>query len=126
MDIGNRFTGPGLYCLTPNPGCCDSSVSGEWYLSDGTPVSSSTTLFSRSQVHGAVRLSRNSATITNGVFHCAIPDASGTSQNIFVGIYSQGDGKIIRPQCHVIGLSFCYRCHCICFHYPKNHQFYYS
>ena len=92
-DIGTRFFGPGLYCLTPSTECCSSSVSGEWYLPDGTQVSSP---FSRNRVPSAVSLLRNSATVTfpTGVFRCEIPHASGTRQNVYVGIYPEGDGKI--------------------------------
>ena len=32
--------------------------------------------------------------LPSGVYHCEIPDASGTSQNIYVGIYPEGDGEI--------------------------------
>ena len=92
-DIGDRFRGPALYCLTPSTECCSSSVSGEWYLPDGTPVSSSTTPFSRSQVPSAVNLLRNVATPPTGVFRCEIPDASGTRQDIYVGIYPEGVGE---------------------------------
>ena len=92
-DIGDRFRGPALYCLTPSTECCSSSVSGEWYLPDETPVSSSTTPFSRSQVPSAVSLLRNSATPPTGVFRCEIPDASGTRQDVYVGIYPQGVGE---------------------------------
>ena len=36
-------------------------------------------------------LYHNSGTSPTGVFHCQIPDASGTSQNIYVGIYPESD-----------------------------------
>ena len=93
-DIGSRFSGPALYCLTPSTECCSSSVSGEWYLPDGTPVSSSTTPFSRNQVPSAVSLLRNVATPPTGVFCCEIPDDSGTRQNVYVGIHPEGIGEI--------------------------------
>ena len=92
-DIGSGPSGPPLYCLTPSTECCGSSVSGEWYLPDGTPVSSSITPFSRSQVPNAVSLHRNVITPPSGVFRCEIPDASGVRQNIYVGIYPQGVGE---------------------------------
>ena len=94
FDIGNGFLGLALFCLTPSTECCSSSVSGEWYLPDGTPVSSSITPFSRNQVPSAVNLLRNVDTPPTGVFHCEIPDASGTRQNIYVGIYADGDGEL--------------------------------
>ena len=30
----------------------------------------------------------------SGMYHCEIPDASGTSQNLYVGIYPQEDGEL--------------------------------
>ena len=112
-DIGNRFTDPAraLFCFTPNTQCCSSNVSGEWYLPDGTTVSSfHTTPFSRSRVPSAVSLHRDhsfgSAMPPTGVFRCEIPDASGTSQNIYVGIYPRGLGKIcMYSQLHAVKLA---------------------
>ena len=95
-DIGNGFTGPALFCLTPSNQCCNSNVTGEWYLPDGTPVSSSTIPFSTSQVLSAVSFYRklNVAPPPTGVFRCEIPDASGIRQNVYVGLYPRGDGEI--------------------------------
>ena len=98
-DIGDRFDGPALFCLTPSTDCCsatetpnEATVTREWYLPDGT-VLPAITSFSREQVSSAVSLYRNGATSPTGVFRCDVPDASGTSQNIFVGIYPSTDGK---------------------------------
>ena len=41
----------------------------------------------------AVSLHRRSGTPPTGVYRCEIPDASGTSQSIYVGIYPQGTGE---------------------------------
>ena len=102
-DIGTS-TGLGIYCLTPSLECCSdsetpnaASVTREWYLPDGTPVASDNSPFIKNQVSSAVslhndRLSFNTA--PDGVYHCEIPDASGASQNIYIGIYPQGDGEI--------------------------------
>ena len=90
-----------LFCLTPSLECCSdsetpnaASVTREWYLPDGRPVTSAGTAFSREQVSSAVSLYRSGSTSLSGVFRCEIPDASGTSQNIYVGIYPQGDGEM--------------------------------
>ena len=90
-DIGNRFTGPALFCLTPNTQCCNANIHGEWYLPDGTPVSSSNTSLSICQVPSAVSLYLGAPIYPwpSGVFLCEIPDASGSRQNIYVGIYPQ-------------------------------------
>ena len=99
-DIGNRFFGPALYCLTPSIECCSSSktpneatVIREWYLPDGRQLSSAGTTFSREQVSSAVTLYHDGGTSPTGVFHCEVPDASGNSQSIYVGIYRLTDGK---------------------------------
>ena len=41
----------------------------------------------------AVSLHRRSGTPPTGVYSCEIPDASGTNQSIYVGIYPQGVGE---------------------------------
>ena len=100
-DIGSSFFMSALFCLTPSLECCSdsetpnaASVTREWYLPDGRPVPSAGTVFSREQVSSAVAFYRSGGTSPSGVFHCEIPDASGTSQNIYVGIYPQGAGKL--------------------------------
>ena len=102
-DIGDIFNGPALFCLTPSTDCCSAAetpneaiVTREWYLPDGTVLSSAGTAFSREQVSSAVSLYRNGATSPTGVFRCDVPDASGTSQSIFVGVYPLTDGMSSR------------------------------
>ena len=99
-DIGDRFNGPALFCLTPNTDCCTddmtpnkANVLREWYLPDGILLLFAGTAFSREQVSSAVSLYHNGATSPTGVFRCDVPDASGTSQSIYIGIYSLTDGK---------------------------------
>ena len=104
-DIGSSFFMSALFCLTPSLECCSdsetpnaASVTREWYLPDGRPVTSDNSLlFIKSRVSSAVSLhnDRFSSTIApSGVYRCEIPDTSGTSQNIYVGIYPQGDGEL--------------------------------
>ena len=103
-DIGSSFFMSALFCLTPRLECCSdsetpnaASVTREWYQPDGRPVTSANSPFIRTQASSAVSLHNapfSSTTPPSGVFHCEIPDASGTSQSIYVGIYPQGVGKI--------------------------------
>ena len=93
-DIGSTFSGPALFCLTPSTECCSdtetpnsATVTREWYLPDGRQVSSVGTVFSRKQVSSAVSLYRNGGTSLSGVFRCDVPDANGTNQSVFIGIY---------------------------------------
>lgn len=44
----------------------------------------------------------SSASIT-GMFHCEIPDASGTTQNIYIGVYPESSG---RPIIAMQGITF--------------------
>ena len=49
----------------------------------------------RNRGPSVVRLNRrNNAMMPTGVFRCEIPDASGTNQNVYVGVYSWGIGKL--------------------------------
>ena len=98
-DIGIRL---GIYCLTPNLECCSdsetpntTSVTREWYLPDGRLLTSDNSPFLKNRVSSAVALRRDPFTpAPSGVYRCEIPDSSGTSQNIYVGIYPQEVGEI--------------------------------
>ena len=103
-DIGSSFFMSALFCLTPSLECCSdsetpnaASVTREWYLPDGRPLTSDNSPFIKSQVSSAVslhfdRFSFNAA--PRGVYRCEIPDTSGINQNIYVGRYSQQEGEI--------------------------------
>ena len=103
-DIGSSFFLSALFCLTPSLECCSNSetpnaasVTRKWYLPDGRSVTSDNSPFIRFRVSSAVSLHNDrfsSITVPAGVYCCEIPDASGTSQNIYVGIYPQRDGEI--------------------------------
>ena len=103
-DIGSSLLMSALFCLTPSLECCGesetpnaASVTREWYLPDDRPVTSANSPFDKSQVPSAVSLHRDPFNFDpppSGMYRCEIPDASGTSQNIYVGIYPQGDGEI--------------------------------
>ena len=103
-DIGSNFFISALFCLTPSLECCSdtetpnaASVTREWYQPDGRPVTSANSPFIRTQASSAVSLHHDPFNFDpppSGMYRCEIPDASGTSQNIYVGIYPQGDGEI--------------------------------
>ena len=103
-DIGEDSLS--LLCYTNNTQCCRTAGPvREWYYPDGSMVrvmGSGDDIY-RDRGPSVVRLHRrNSAMMPTGVFHCEIPDASGTSQNIYVGIYPQGDGEITLPIFHTV------------------------
>ena len=88
-----------LFCLTLNTECCSASETlnggtiGEWYLPDGALLSTAGTTFTRGHVASAVSLNRHSGTSLTGVFRCDVPDGSGTSQSVYVGIYPDSEGE---------------------------------
>ena len=97
-DIGSSGPSVTLYCLTPSTDCCSSSetpnadtVIREWYLPDGSLLSTAST-FTRGQVSSAISLNRGFSGLP-GVFRCDLPDASGTSQSMYVGIYPESAGE---------------------------------
>ena len=104
-----------LFCLTPSLECCSdsetpnaASVTREWYLPDGRPLTSDNSPFIKSQVSSAVslqfdRFSFNAA--PNGVYRCEIPDTNGINQNIYVEIYSRQEGEINMHTSYYNGLS---------------------
>ena len=106
IGVGTNTLGDGdslgLRCLTDSTQCCRGSDNpnggdtlGEWYFPDGTLVQDGTEPsrdFYRNRGPSVVRLNRrNNATSPTGVYRCEIPDASGTTQDIFVGVNSNGN-----------------------------------
>ena len=105
IGVGSNTLGDGdsmgLRCLTDSTQCCRRSDNpstgalGEWYFPDGTLVRdglvASRSIF-RNRGPSVVRLNRrNNAQSPTGVYRCEIPDASGTTESIFVGVKSNGN-----------------------------------
>ena len=91
-DIGERNNA--LLCLTDATQCCNINgvILGDWYFPDGTLVidgqDASRDIY-RNRGPSVVRLNRrNNATSPTGVYRCEIPDASGTTQTLYVGVYT--------------------------------------
>ena len=86
-----------LLCLTGNAQCCrppdtNGIFLGKWYFPDGTLVpdgqDASRSIF-RNRGPSVVRLNRrNNAQSPTGVYRCEIPDASGTTQTLYIGVYT--------------------------------------
>ena len=91
MVIGEGDDGA-LLCFTDLHQCCSSNSDlseevGQWYFPNQSAVENSGDMY-MNRGHGVVRLHRKkNVTMPTGVFHCEIPDASGTSQNIYIGVY---------------------------------------
>ena len=94
-DIGTGSAA--LVCTTTLPGCCHSGhQETQWYFPNGSQVPNNPSLpyqRNRGRNPGRVILIRNSESTTTGIFHCDIPDASGVTQSLYVGIYDSGTGE---------------------------------
>ena len=91
-----------LFCLTNEIDCCRSSDTpegvrgiGEWFFPDGSSVKNegSGDDFYRGRGPSFVRLQRRNNAQTTGVFRCEVPDASGTNQQLYVGVYPVNSGS---------------------------------
>jgi len=85
-----------LLCTTTYIPCCTSGNNGtEWYFPNGSQVLNEALPYQRTRGRypGRVILSRNSESTTTGIFHCDIPDASGVTQSLYVGIYTGATGE---------------------------------
>ena len=103
-DIGTGVAA--LRCTTTFRLCCFSGPppGTHWYFPNGSRVDLFDTLpYYRRRIDGnpvftarrpgTVLLHRNPEGNTTGMFHCEIPDASGTFQSIYVGIYTATTGE---------------------------------
>ena len=99
-DIGTGSAA--LLCITTYLPCCFSGPppGTHWYFPNGSRVELLNTLpYYRRRTDasysppGTVLLHRNPEGATTGVFRCEIPDATGTLQNIYVGIYTATTGE---------------------------------
>ena len=98
-DIGNGVDA--LLCTTDRAGCCrpsDGQRAGEFYFPDGTLVpilgaDPSIRTYYRSRGSRFVSLNRINNGMETGQFCCEIPDASGTTVNLFINI-----GRLITSQ----------------------------
>ena len=95
-DIGEGATG--LQCTTNRAGCCSTVRAGEFYFPDGTLVPTlgptpSIRTYYRDRDRGLIRLNRRNNGMETGQFRCEIPDANGTTVNLFINI-----GMLIKLQ----------------------------
>ena len=90
-----------LFCLTSKSDCCRSSDTpegvgdvGDWFYPNGIMVGTSTfgNIY-RNRGPSVVRLQRRNNAQTTGVFRCEVPDASGTNQQLYVGVYPVNSGS---------------------------------
>ena len=98
-DIGEGAAA--LQYTTDRAGCCrgsDGERAGKLYFPNGTQVpllgaDPSIRTYYRDRGSRFIRLNRRDNGMETGEFHCEIPDASGTTVNLFINI-----GKLITSQ----------------------------
>ena len=94
-DIGTGAAA--LVCTTTYTPCCTSGNNEtQWYFPNGSQVPNNQNLMyqrTRGRFPGRVILSLNFESNITGIFHCDIPDASGVTQSLYVGIYTCATGE---------------------------------
>ena len=104
-DIGTGAAA--LVCTTTYTPCCTSANhETQWYFPNGSQVPNNQRLpyqRTRGFFPGTVNLNRNFESNTTGIFHCDIPDASGTIQSLYVGIYDNSTGESCIHTAWVVG-----------------------
>ena len=103
-DIGE--SGTALLCTTDLVACCRrndtafySSPLGNWFFPNGTALPNMIINaqglvwnFYRNRGPSVVRMNRRRGGV-NGIYHCDIPDQSGNTQSLHVGVYTRNTGK---------------------------------
>ena len=97
-DIGENDEA--LLCYTNSTACCrnnlrETNSTREWHFPNGSVVGMNDNGddFYGNRGPSVVRLNRrNNALMPTGVFRCEVPDANGSSQSLYVGIYPSGLG----------------------------------
>ena len=104
--------GAALRCVTDNTSCCSTSQTqgvgrfGQWYFPNGTAVPNPNALSDetgmtvlpadlalyRTRDDRVVLLHHNFGGV-NGMYRCEIPDASGVTQNLYIGIFTANLGE---------------------------------
>ena len=103
--------GEALRCMTDNTQCCSIFQTGvrgvgQWYFPNGTAVPNPDALsretgmtvrpadlsLYRTRSDRVVLLHHNFGGM-NGIYRCEIPDASGVTQNLYIGIFTANLGK---------------------------------
>ena len=86
-----------LFCLTNKTDCCNTpqGIMGHWYFPNRSSIKhkiSGDDIY-RDRGPSYVRLQRRNSAQTTGVFRCEVPDASGTNQQLYVGVYPVNSGS---------------------------------
>ena len=88
-----------LLCITNKTDCCKDTNEGDrqWYFPNNglVRIKGSSDDFYRDRSRNVVRLNRrNNAMSPTGIFRCDIPSSVHMSNNIYIGIYQDGQGNM--------------------------------
>ena len=94
-NIGEGYDA--LLCVTDLTACCRHPYSvslGNWFFPNGTRVPSSGAQWDFFRIRGqsVVSLHRLRGGV-RGIYHCVIPDATGVTQTINIGVYTAETGE---------------------------------
>ena len=89
-----------LFCSTDREDCCtdESSIAGNWFLPNGSKVSSST---STQSLHITLGIQTVGLNITNspelpiGIYHCEMMDRENVTHYLYAGIYLENEGMTL-------------------------------
>ena len=96
-----------LLCLTDLTACCqppytgigycEAHVLGDWYFPNGGRVPSSGNQWDFHRTSGwMVKTLHRRRDGVDGIYHCVIPDTTGVTQNIYIGVYSANTGELVH------------------------------
>ena len=80
-----------LYCLTNGTECCSNH--GTWVSPNGSNISERSSVSRIYIIQGSSSLllnQRNGTDGSTGIYTCSIPNAEGTVQAAFIGVYRSG------------------------------------
>ena len=88
-----------LLCLTNKYSCCSETSEGEWYGPDNVKImevmeNTDPEGFYTSRGPGLVKLNKENDVTVSGIFRCQISDVQDITQEIYIGVYQTGTGKV--------------------------------
>ena len=86
-----------LVCSTDRENCCtdEFSISGKWFLPNGSNITLKTNIQSLSILLGnqTVGLNiTNNTELPTGIYHCEIVDRDNVTHHLYAGIYPEDEG----------------------------------
>ena len=87
-----------LFCSTDRRNCCNDELNlpGNWFLPNGSEISSSTNTQSLHITLGNQTMGLNiSPESPSGIYHCEMMDRENIAHHLYAGIYAEGEGTYV-------------------------------